>query len=394
MSHRLLRRLPAAILILGSAAAWALARGRPAPEARIPDAPPPWVEVMEVAPRDYRIRLRTHGSVEPHTEIDLLAETAGRVVEVSAALVAGGFFDAGEILVELDPRDAEIALDRAEAALARRASEARLAGTKLERLRALATNEAASTATLAEAEHRRQIALALEREARAAREQARRELERTRVRAPFAGRVRSKRVGAGQYIARGGVLARVHPVDYAEVRLPLPIPEVALLGLSYASDAAERPVVRLRAASGDPSVAWTGRIVRTEGEIAPRSRMQNVVARVEDPYGLASQRGRPPLSMGLFVEATILGRTLHEVVVLPRSAITADGAVLVLDDTERLRTRTVELVRVDGERAVVAAGLAPGERVCVSASPGLVGAKIRARPMAAVDAGRPAGRDG
>lgn len=394
MSHRSLRWLPAVILIIGSATAWALARGRAAPAPRIPDAPPPWVEVLEVAPRDDQVRLRTHGSVEPRTEIDLVAEIAGRVAAVSPALVPGGFFDAGELLVELDPRDAEIAVERAEAALARRSSEARLAETKLQRRRALATREIASPAALAEAEQRRLIALAFVREARAAREQARRDLDRTRVRAPFAGRVRTKRVGAGQFVARGRVLARVYAVDYAEVRLPLPISEVALLDLPTGAGAAEGPIVRLRAGSGDPRAEWTGRIVRTEGEIAPRSRMQNAVARVEDPYGLASQEGHPPLTVGLFVEAEILGRTLEDVVALPRSALTANGEVLVVDETERLRTRSVEVARLDGERVLIAAGLAPGERVCASAAPGLVGAKIRARPLEAAAAEQLAARDG
>jgi len=394
VGQRFLRWLPAVILIVGGAAAWALARGRPVPEARIPEAPPPWVEVLEVAPRDSRVRLRTHGSVEPRTEIDLVAEIAGRVISVSPALDTGGFFDAGEVLVELDSRDSEIAVERAEATLARRYSEARLAETKLERLQALAAREIASPAALAEVEYQRQISLALVREARAARDWARRDVERTTVRVPFAGRVRTRRVGVGQFVARGAVLARVYAVDYAEVRLPLPIAEVALLGLPTGAGAARGPVVRLRASSGDSRVAWAGRIVRSEGEIAQRSRMVNAVARVEDPYGLASQRGRPPLTVGLFVEAEILGRTLEDVVVLPRSAVTANGEVLVVDETDRLRTRNVEVVRVDGERVLVAAGLAPGERVCASVTPGLVGAKVRARPIAAADAARIAARGG
>ena len=55
--------------------------------------------------------------------------------------------------------------------------------------------------------------------------------------------------------------------------------------------------------------------------------------------------------------------------------------------------RDVEVVRVDGERVLVATGLSPGERVCASAAPGLVGAEVRARPIAADDSGRIAARE-
>jgi multidrug efflux pump subunit AcrA (membrane-fusion protein) len=90
----------------------------------------------------------------------------------------------------------------------------------------------------------------------------------------------------------------------------------------------------------------------------------NVVARVEDPY--ARVDGRPPLAVGLFVDAEILGRTVENVVVLPRSALHEGDRVHVVDAEDRLRLREVEVLRRHREEVVLAGGLAPGERVSLS----------------------------
>jgi multidrug efflux pump subunit AcrA (membrane-fusion protein) len=101
------------------------------------------------------------------------------------------------------------------------------------------------------------------------------------------------------------------------------------------------------------------------------------VARVEDPYARDAAGERPPLAVGLFVEAEILGRSVDAAVMLPRAALRRDEAgpgepgrdghfVLVVSDDDRLEFRPVELLRSERERVVIGAGLASGERVCIS----------------------------
>ncbi len=123
------------------------------------------------------------------------------------------------------------------------------------------------------------------------------------------------------------------------------------------------PVV-LRAEFAGRKHTWHGRVVRTEGEIDPRSRAVNVVVRVEQPYA-----EDPPLAVGLFVSAEILGRRLENAIVLPRSALREGrdaDQVLVVDDEDRIRFRTVEVLRAQRGRVVLGSGLAAGERVAVS----------------------------
>ncbi|MEE8129752.1 MAG: hypothetical protein V3T48_05665, partial [Vicinamibacterales bacterium] len=111
---------------------------------------------------------------------------------------------------------------------------------------------------------------------------------------------------------------------------------------------------------------WDGRVVRTESEIDPVSRMVHVVAEVRDPYMPGADPNRPPLAVGMYVEAEIEGREFDQVVVLPRAAVRGQVQVLVIDADNRVRFRDVEILRSTIESVFVSGGLAQGERVVVS----------------------------
>jgi multidrug efflux pump subunit AcrA (membrane-fusion protein) len=96
------------------------------------------------------------------------------------------------------------------------------------------------------------------------------------------------------------------------------------------------------------------------------TRMVHAVAQVKNPYGRGKDPDRPPLAAGLFVEAEIQGQEVEDVVVLPRAVLRENDQLLVVDSEERLRFRTVDLLRVTREEIVVQGGLEAGERVCLS----------------------------
>ena len=363
--------LPAAILTIGVAGAVALVESRPEPEIHVPEVVVPLVRVQEVRLQDVELTVRSQGTVRPRTESTLVGEAGGRVVEVSPWFAAGGFFEAAQVLLRIDPEAYREAVTQAEAGVA---------GAKLR----LAREEAEAEVALREwkelgageppALTRREPQLAEARAALAAAEaalsRARRDLERTAIRAPYAGRIRAKLVDVGQYVAPGTSLATIYAVDYAEVRLPIPDDEMAYLELPLHFRGGGRgagPEVILRASFAGRSHEWRGRIVRTEGEIDPRSRLVHAVAQVADPYAAGpGDPDRPPLAVGMYVEAEIVGRSLSDVAVLPRGLLRDGDRVLVVDGDDRLRLRAVEVLRRTDERAVVGSGLAAGERVCLS----------------------------
>jgi RND family efflux transporter MFP subunit len=343
------------------------------------------VRVLEARPQRIQLRVRSQGTVVPAVESALVPEISGRVIWVSEALVTGGYFEAGEPLLRVERADHEAAARRARAAVIRAEAEHLHARRTLGRRRNLATNAILSDAQLEDAERTERTSFAGLEEARVALELAERDLARTEIAAPFAGRVRDEHVDLGHFIERGQVIGNLYGIDHAEVRLPVPDSELQYLDLALSgpAEAAELqgPAVVLSATFGGSRHSWDGRIVRTEGQIDPRTRQVHVVARVEDPYGRRSSGSKPPLGAGLFVQAEIAGRTVDGVVTLPRSALLDPEHVLVVDTAERLRRRRVELLRVDGDHALVRSGLVAGERVCVSDVPVFVDG-MAVHPMA------------
>jgi RND family efflux transporter MFP subunit len=386
--------LPVAVLLAAGIVMTLMITLRRSAETERPPVPAPLVEVQRAEPGAVGLWVSAQGTVEPATESDLVAEVAGRIVWTSPQLASGGFLEKGDVLVRIDPRDYEVALDGARAALARAESALHLAESVLERQRSMRGQGISSQARLDDATHARENAAAGVREARVAVRRAELDLERTRIHAPFAGRVRQKHVDLGQFVNRGAPIARVYSIDYAEVRLPVRDADLAYLELPAgfgASSDAEGPQVHLSAEIAGKPHLWRARLVRTEGVRDERTRMLNVVARVDDPYVREGDPDRSPLPIGLFVNAAIEGRRVEGVFELPRSALRRGDAVLVVGDGERLEVRPVDVLRTDRDRAWIRAGLAPGERVVVTpldvATDGMA-VRVMEAPPAARDTAR------
>ncbi len=360
--------LPLAVLLAGAGVAAAVILARPKVERVESAVPAPLVRVVEARRQDLALAVRSHGNVAPKTESVIVSELAGRVVSVAPGFAAGGFFRAGEALVTIDPRDYELAVAQADAAVAQarvrlevERAEAELARQEWAELgRGEGTPLTAREPQLAEARATLQAA-------EAALAKARLELDRTSVRAPFDGRVREKLADVGQYVSKGTPLAAVYSTESAEVRLPVPKADLAFVELGLgAGPAAAGPAVVLAGEIGGVRHTWSARVVRTGSELDPRSRMLPLFARVEDPFARRPGSGGAPLPMGLFVEARIEGKLARDVVALPRAALRGESEVLVVDGESRLRSRTVDILRQERDRVILSGGVETGEQICVS----------------------------
>lgn len=362
--------LPVLVLTIGLLISGGMVMARPSVATRKPSKPTPMVQVLSAKPESVHLKIRSQGTVAPRTESDLIAEVSGRITWVSASLAAGGFIEKDAPLIAIDSRDYEVAMTRAKAALSRAESQLALAKRAAERQRALSQRGVASPVSLDDAENALLVMEANQLEAEASLTQARHDLQRTKVKAPFAGRIRSKHVDVGQFVNRGNPVARIYAVDYAEVRLPVQDDATAFVDLpiDYRGEGGEtrQPKVVLTADFGGERFSWNGRIVRTEGELDPRTRMIQAVARVEDPYGRGDDPNRPPFAVGMFVEAEIEGRLVDDVYSLPRSALRGNDRVLVVDSEGRARLRPITLLQRLSDRVLIASGLESGERVVTS----------------------------
>ena len=340
MQSKLKLLLPLAVLILGALVTFLIVQSRPEIEKEPMEISAPKVQVLAASSGDVPLTVTSQGTVMPETEADLVAEVAGSVTWVSPSFVAGGYFRQGETLLRLDPRDYELSVMTAKSQLA----QAKVVAVREEAEAAVAREEwnelgqGGEPSPLVTREPQLEEARARVAAAEASLARAELDLERTRIRAPFSGRLRAKRVDLGEFVNRGTPLATIYSVRRAEILLPVADSELEYLELPLGTQLGNRgPEVELEARFAGELESWTGKIVRTAGEIDPQTRMVNLVAQVDDPY--RSSGDRPPLSVGLFVTAKIRGRVASSVTAIPRSALQPGDRVVLVDSDNLLRFR-------------------------------------------------------
>lgn len=356
--------LPVIVLAVGIAAAAMLVSTRKAPP-RV-DRPPlgPLVKVMQTEVADVPVVVTGHGEVVARVAVDIVPQVAGLVVKVHPSLVAGGFFRAGEVLVVIDPRDYDLAVERAQAAVARAKvtleREQAEADVAREEWDGLHPGEEPTGLVIREPQIRQ--AEAEFAAAAADLSSARLSLERTQISLPFDGVVVSENVDVGQFVGNGSRLATVYGTKIVEVRVPLDSREMAWFEVpSKRGSLGSKAEVSV--SFGGARSVWEGRVTRMEAQVDQISRMVHVVIEVPKPYDTSG--GRPALLPGSFVDVRIEGRTLDQVVAVPRHAIHDGGNVWVFDEGS-LRIREVEVLRQDRQQALISAGLDEGDLVITS----------------------------
>ncbi|PQO47027.1 efflux RND transporter periplasmic adaptor subunit [Blastopirellula marina] len=313
------------------------------------------VEPLEVV--DYPVVVKTHAVVQPHNLVTLNAQVSGQVAKVSPSFEVGAYFSEGDVLVEIDPRDYETALSIAKSQLVAAESELKLAKVVEDRKLRLVESNAVSQGEVDAASATREQAEANVALAKTQVEQAELALERTKVIAPFDGRVKSNMIGIGQLAGSNSPLGEIFAVDYVEVRLPISGEQREFLNLPEFSD--DPPIdVELRDSISQSDVVWRGKIVRTEGVLDEDSRDLFAIARVDDPFGRKSSG--PPLRISQPVIASIEGTVLRDVIALPRPAVRQLNNIVLVDQSElTLLPMKIEALWSDAEKVVVPASAIP-----------------------------------
>lgn len=316
----------------------------------------PIVNVVDLELMTTKFEVQSQGTVRPRTETILSAEVSGTITDISPKFVAGGVFQRDEVLMRIDPTNYTVELTQAEALVKQRQIEYDGA-SKLREKGYRAESELASAAA----------ALAT---SKANLVRAQRNLERTYIRLPYEGIVRAKETDLGEFVTTGSRLGVAFATDYAEVRLPLTDLDLAFVELPNAAQLTETgrgdgPAVVLSATQKGARTEWAAKIVRTEGVVDENSRVTYAVAQVSDPYRLHSEGSALPV--GTFVAALIGGSTVANVVRVPRGFLRGSDELILVDDDNKLRFRTVNVVRSDADYVYIDDGVVAGERVVATA---------------------------
>ncbi len=375
--------LPVLILLCGTGLMIFLIAVRPEPKREPAKDLGALVNTVTVQKEDRHIIVSATGTVQPSQEVTVIPQVSGVITYISPSMVAGGFAQKGDLLIDIEDTDYRIALEQAKATrakseydLAITESQARVARSEWERLNR-ETEEQPNPLVVYEPQLKN--ARAARASAQAAVEQAELNLLRTGIRAPFNCRIRSETVDLGQYVNSGMSVAVIAGTDAAEIVLPLPPDDLGWIQVPGWNTTGKGSSATIFQRGTDRDHTWHGHVIRSLGEVDTRSRMMKVVVSVQDPYNrLAKETGRAVLSAGAFVETEIKGSRLSEVFPLARAAVRDNETVWIMDDENMLRIRPVTIVRSERDIVLVSEGLTHGDRVVITSLAGAVdGMKLR-----------------
>ncbi len=370
--------LPVIILLGAAIVAVVLIASKKPPEKKPAETKAFLVDAQQVSRESVQFAVETQGNVLPQNQTDISAQVSGRVAELSEVFVAGGMFEKGDVLVTLEQYDYETELKLAEAELA----QAQAALTEELARGEVARQEWQSVNSMAPPElGLRKPQLAREqanvKAALAKLERAKRNLDRTQIRAPYNGLVVSRDVDIGQFVSVGMQIGTLYSTDVAEVRLPVADSDMAFIDLERGFQQKDNVVLQARV--NGVRHQWHADLVRSEGVLDSASRVSYVVARVEDPYNRGAQQNEDmPLRFGQFVQANISAGQSRDLFVLPRSILRLDQTVLTVNNDNELHITPVDVARTNAEKVYISAGLKEGDKVIMSAVPNpFEGMKVR-----------------
>ncbi|MCF8067464.1 MAG: efflux RND transporter periplasmic adaptor subunit [Desulfobacterales bacterium] len=328
----------------------------------------PKVHIQPVETGPVQVTISAEGTAHPIQSINIIPQISGKTIYISPVLVNGGIIKKGELLFKIDPADYQIAVTTAQA----RVKDAESA-LELVRAEATAAAEEWSWHIGDNAEAKMPPDLVLKKPQlmasqakldaeRAGLEKAMLNLSRTEISAPFPGRVMQKNIGLGQYVVAGVNVAEIYSTEASEIVLPLDDADLKWIEVpGFTSDNMKGSMATITAEVAGEPISWQGSVTRSEGFFNEKTRMINIIVRIDDPFEKI-----PPLAPGLFVEAQIKGRTIQDAAVIPKTALHENNTVWILEDENRLSFRNVVVAKKSGNRVILSSGLKNDEKLIIS----------------------------
>ena len=359
------------ILAAGALLGTHLMKTAPKAQRRPPQKILPQVETVSLQPVDHRVAVEAMGTVIPAREMVLKSRVSGQVVAVHAEFAAGGIVAKGQRLVRIDPQDYQLALARKESQLTNAQYELKveMGYQEVARKEWELLNQGQPQQPEDEELALRKPHLAKVRSdvaaAQAELEQARIDLARTGIEAPFNALIRDTQVAVGSQVSTQDALAELVGTDEYWIQVALPVERLGWIDIparrSDPDDAGAAATVNFR------GHRRSGRVIRLLGDLETQGRMARILVAVKDPLGLRTETlGGPPLLIGEYVRVQIQGRMLTGVYRIPRSSLRDNGTIWLAGSDDTLQFKPVEILWRDDRTVLIKDHLRPGDRLVVS----------------------------
>jgi multidrug efflux system membrane fusion protein len=320
------------------------------------------------------VRVQVIGNVEPYLTVAVKARVDGQIVAVNFR--EGDQVRKGDVLFRIDPRPYEAALRQAQANALRDRAARDQARSQERRYQELLDKNFVSKEAYAQIRTNAETAEATAKASEAALENARLNLEYCTIRSPLEGYVGKVFLQAGNLVRANDVNALVVINQVRPVYVTFAVPEQKLPEIRKYQAASP---LRVDAILPDRSAApIAGRLVFIDNAVDPSTG----TIRLRAQYDNADAALWP----GQFVNVSLRLYEEPDAIVIPSQAIQSGPQgqyVYVVDDDMVADVRPIAVQEIDGERAIVARGLAKGERVVTRG-------QLRLGPKSRVQIGKPA----
>ena len=370
--------LPFLILLTGLAIGWYFLKTAPKALKKKPLKTVEHVRVIPAHRTTEKIILHLMGSVIPAQEILIKPRVSGKIISINQKFMIGGCFNKGDFILQIDPKDYELAIKSKESKVLLASNDLKLeAGHQdvakrewelLNLNQDKTGNELDRELALRQPQLEKAKATLLA--ARAELEQSRLDLERTIVKAPFDGIVLEKFVDTGSQVSAQEKIAVFAGTANFWINVSIPVDRLQWLMIPKTdADIASHAKIIYGNNSGQ-HFERKGKVVKLLGDLETEGRMARILVSVDDPLDLKLDSKKinapvPPLLLGDYVRVEIYGRTIKRIFNIPRTALHNDR-IRIVKEGERLDIRNVEIIWKNTRTVFIRNGLNENERIVIS----------------------------
>lgn len=293
----------------------------------------PVVELLSVQRGDYHTQVEVQGFVSSRWSGALKAEVGGKVVEVSEQLLEGARFRTGDVLLRID--DTRYKAELAQAATQVATAEQNLVVEQQRADRALEdwnrSGFSGEPDGLALRKPQLKVAKAQLNAAKLAWQNARANLDRAVITAPYDGAVRKRHISLGDFTGQAAEVATIYSTRALQVAFTLSQQQMAMLSL--------QPGMLVMLHSSQGAQSWPAKISRVSQAVSLQQRQQTIYADLE-------LQAQMPLS-GEFVSAKLATGAQARLFKLPELAVSKSGLVWYINQHSELQSFAVQSVFVD-----------------------------------------------
>ena len=288
------------------------------------------------------------------------------------ALISGGFVNAGDMLLKVDPQDYEITVGQRQADVINAEVDLQMAeaGSLVAQREWELLGETIETTDigerLARKEPQKLEAQAMLAASKGKLKLAQLNLQRTTITAPFNGLVLEDNVEVGQIVSPASSIATIVGTDEFEIVVSIPLAKLEWIIIDD-EDPRRNSKARVSLELGDGrSLVRDAVVSRLSGQVERSGRLAKVFLTVSDPINREGVPDRGSLLLGSYVRVDIEGPEVEGVVEVPRSVLQENDTVWVMDAEGRLSVRSCDIVVGRTDTVLAKISLQTGDRIITS----------------------------